>query len=160
MKLAIIPARGGSKRIPRKNIKDFSGKPMIYWPIKAAQKSLLFDHIIVSTDDQDIADIALGCGAEIPFIRPKELSDDYTPTRPVIRHAIEEVEKITQKNVETICCIYATAAFITPEDLQSASHNLNHPDILFSFAAASYPHPPQRAFYQLENGTIEMKEKK
>ena len=89
MKLAVIPARGGSKRIPRKNVKLFAGKPMIAWSIEAAQRTGLFDRIVVSTDDEEIASIARKYGADVPFVRPAELSDDHTGTAPVIAHAIE-----------------------------------------------------------------------
>ena len=118
MKLAIIPARGGSKRIPRKNIKEFCGKPMIAYSIEAALESGLFDRVIVSTDDKEIADVAKEYGAEVPFIRPPELSDDFTPTIPVIAHAIEELEK--EVSVELACCIYATAPFIQSRFLKEA----------------------------------------
>ena len=108
MKLAIIPARGGSKRIPRKNIRDFCGKPVIAWSIEAARLSNCFNRIIVSTDDFEIAEVAYAYGAEVPFMRPPELSDDYTGTIPVITHAInwqnQHGEPVTQA-----CCIYATA---------------------------------------------------
>ncbi len=96
MKVAIIPARGGSKRIPRKNIKEFCGKPMIAWSIEAALKSGCFDRVIVSTDDQEIADVAQQYGAQVPFMRPAELSDDYAGTIPVIKQAIEWLNKNEQ----------------------------------------------------------------
>src|SRR5690606_22408308 len=111
MKLAIIPARGGSKRIPRKNIKMFCGKPMIAWSIEAALESGCFDRIIVSTDDDEIAEVARQHGAEVPFKRPAELSDDHTGTIPVIRHAIEMINS-QGRLVEQACCLYATAPFI------------------------------------------------
>ena len=125
---------------------------MITWAVQAAQKSGLFDHIIVSTDDKIIAQIALESGAEVPFMRPQEISDDYTPTRPVICHAVENIESLTSKKVAQICCIYATAAFITPQDLQEAYQKLADKNTLFAFSATSYSHPIQRAFYQLEDG--------
>ena len=112
MNVCIIPARGGSKRIPRKNIKEFCGKPIIAYPIVAAHKSGLFDKIIVSTDDEEVAEIAKGFGAEIPFLRPKKLSDDFTGTTPVIAHAIKELEKSGER-VDVACCVYATSAFLT-----------------------------------------------
>ncbi len=113
MIIAVIPARGGSKRIPRKNIKLFSGKPMIAWSIKAAQKAEIFDNIIVSTDDEEIAEIALKYGATVPFLRPANLSDDYTGTNAVVKHAIKYLNN-SKKNVKYACCIYATAPFIRP----------------------------------------------
>jgi N-acylneuraminate cytidylyltransferase len=117
MRLAIIPARGGSKRIPRKNIKLFGGKPMIAWSIEAAMRSGCFDRIIVSTDDAEIADFAVALGAEAPFMRPAALSDDHTPTIPVIAHAIAWQQEHGETPSEA-CCIYATAPFITADDLQ------------------------------------------
>src|SRR5690554_5409949 len=117
MRLAVIPARGGSKRIPRKNIKPFCGKPMIAWSIEAALQSDCFDQVIVSTDDAEIADVARQHGAAVPFMRPAELSDDYTGTIPVIRHAIEWMEK-HQGAPKEVCCLYATAPFVLPEDLR------------------------------------------
>lgn len=111
MRLAVIPARGGSKRIPRKNIKLFCGKPMIAWSIEAALRSACFDRIIVSTDDAEIASVAKNYGAEAPFMRPPELSDDHTGTIPVIAHAINwQNDQATP--VDEICCVYATAPFI------------------------------------------------
>ena len=101
---------GGSKRIPRKNIKLFAGKPMIAWSIEAAQRTGLFDRIVVSTDDEEIASIARKYGADVPFVRPAELSDDYTGTAPVIAHAIEWHLKRDLDLIE-VCCIYATAPF-------------------------------------------------
>lgn len=117
MKVAIIPARGGSKRIPRKNIKQFCGKPMIAYSIEAAIESGCFDRVIVSTDDTEIAKVAQAYNAEVPFIRPEELSNDQAGTIPVIHHAIhwliEQVEA-----PEFVCCLYATAPFITPEAIK------------------------------------------
>jgi len=134
MKIAVIPARGGSKRIPRKNIKLFAGKPMIFWPIKAALECELFDHVVVSTDDYEIAEIAKKAGAEVPFIRPAELSDDHTATRPVIRHAMQAVETETTSTVDFVCCIYATAAFTIADDLRKGFEALSEEGVLFSFA--------------------------
>lgn len=148
MRIALIPARGGSKRIPRKNIRPFLGKPMIGWPIAAALKSELFDRVVVSTEDAEIAQIAQQMGAEVPFIRPNNLADDFTPTRDVIVHTIE-----TLGNVEQLCCIYATAAFVTADHLQAA-HAMLTGD--FVFAAASFAHPVQRAMIKRPNGGVEM----
>jgi N-acylneuraminate cytidylyltransferase len=108
MKLAIIPARGGSKRIPRKNIKPFCGKPMIAWSIEAALASGCFDRVIVSTDDAEIAEVSLAHGAEVPFMRPPELSDDHTGTIPVVAHAVGWMGQHVGP-VEFACCLYATA---------------------------------------------------
>ena len=111
MNIAIIPARGGSKRIPRKNIKDFCGQPIIKYSLDAAHKSELFDKIIVSTDDLEIAEIAQEFGAETPFLRPDHLSDDYTGTIPVIAHAVDWINQNVNE-VTFACCLYATAPFI------------------------------------------------
>jgi len=123
MKLAVIPARGGSKRIPRKNIQHFFGKPMIAYAIEAALRSKIFDRVIVSTDDAEIAEVAVACGAELPFIRPPELADDHTPTVPVIAHAIGACQGLGW-NVQDVCCIYPAVPFITTEDLQTAHTQL------------------------------------
>ena len=144
MNIAIIPARGGSKRIPRKNVREFCGRPMIGWPIEAARKSGLFDHIIVSTDDAEIAEIAWEQGAETPFMRPSELSDDHTGTAPVIAHAINWALN-AGLTVEAACCIYATAAFVPPEQLVEARELLSA-DVDYVFPALRYGHPPQRGF--------------
>ncbi|TNF23436.1 MAG: pseudaminic acid cytidylyltransferase [Rhodobacteraceae bacterium] len=146
MQIALIPARGGSKRIPRKNIRPFSGRPMIGWPIAAARASGLFDHVVVSTDDDEIAEIARDQGAEVPFMRPDRLADDFTPAREVIVDAVESMEKITGRQVDHLCCIYATAAFVQPGDLQQARAQLDRlAETGFVFAAAAYPHPVHRA---------------
>lgn len=155
MRVAIIPARGGSKRIPRKNIKPFAGLPIIAYSIKAAQASGLFDRIVVSTDDAEIADVARSYGAEIPFIRPKELSDDHTPTIPVIAHAIQTL----QTNGDVIshaCCIYATAPFIRSEDIQRAYNALITHNKHYAFPLTTFPFPIQRGVKRDENGNIEM----
>jgi N-acylneuraminate cytidylyltransferase len=144
MRLAIIPARGGSKRIPRKNIKPFGGKPMIAWSIAAAQQSGCFDRIIVSTDDPEIAEVAKVHGAEVPFMRPLELSDDHTGTIPVIAHAISW-ESAQGKKVSQACCIYATAPFVRAEDLKRGLEVLESSGADYSFAVTSYPFPIQRA---------------
>ena len=119
MKICVIPARGGSKRIPRKNVKPFYGMPMISWSIAAAIESDIFDHIIVTTDDTDIADVARTAGAEVPFIRPADLSDDHTATVPVISHAISKTTSLWGTPT-AVCCLYATAPFVTSDKLVEA----------------------------------------
>ena len=146
MQIAILPARGGSKRIPRKNILPFGGRPMISWPIAAALETGIFDEVIVSTDDDEIAQVAEVAGAIAPFRRPAHLSDDHSPARGVINHAIKDAEARHGRRVTTVCCIYATAALITAQDLLTARAILMaDDDARFCFAAASYPHPVQRA---------------
>ena len=144
MKIAVIPARGGSKRIPRKNIKEFFGKPMIAYSIEAALQSGCFDKVIVSTDDTEIAEVARRYGAEVPFIRPAELSNDYTGTIPVIRHA---VEWLIQQGVDPqlVCCLYATAPFVTPKYLQQGLQKIIEQDADYAFTVTSYAFPIQRA---------------
>jgi len=145
MKLCVIPARGGSKRIPRKNIRIFRGKPMIAWSISAAQQSACFDQIIVSTDDEEIAEVARFFGAEVPFLRPSHLADDQATTQDVIDHALDWLQQ-HGKICEALCCLYATAPFVQAKDLQSAEKNLSEAEAgTVVFSATSYPFPIQRA---------------
>ena len=145
MKLCVIPARGGSKRIKNKNIKFFVQKEIIYYSIKAALNSKLFDKIIVSTDSKAIAKIAEKYGAEVPFVRPANISDDQTATIPVIKHAIKFYES-QNILIDDVCCIYATAPFVTADILERAKSLLgsSRPDSVV-FAATSFPHPIQRS---------------
>lgn len=151
MNIAIIPARGGSKRIPRKNIKHFCGKPIIAYSIEAAQKADCFDRIIVSTDDDEIAAIAKQYGAEIPFIRPQNISDDFATTLDVIQHA---VTALNLENTDNICCIYATAPFITAADITAGYTMLSHHNNGYVFSATEYTFPTQRAFYLTSERSI------
>lgn len=144
MRLAVIPARGGSKRIPRKNIKLFDGLPMIAWSIRAAIDSRCFDRIIVSTDDAEIAATAQVHGAEAPFMRPADLSDDHTGTIPVIAHAVDWQNQHGQAATE-VCCIYATAPFVQPSDLQRGLQVLQSTGAAYAFSVTSYAFPIQRA---------------
>lgn len=155
MKIAVIPARGGNKRIPRKNIKLFCGKPMIAWSIEAARASGLFDHIVVSTDDAEIAEVAKAHGAEVPFMRPAALSDDHTGTSPVVAHAIEWY-RAQGKMPDPVCCIYATAPFVIAEDLQRGLQTLNDSGSDFAFSVTSYAFPIQRAIRLTNEGRVEM----
>ena len=154
MKVAIIPARGGSKRIPRKNIKEFNGRPIIAWSILAAQESGLFDHIIVSTDDSEIRMIAEKYGATVPFIRPSDISDDHTPTVPVISHAVKEIEKLYQ-NIEYACCIYPCSPLLLASDMVEAFNMLESTGADFVYSVVEYPHPIFRSMRQSENGKME-----
>lgn len=155
MKLAIIPARGGSQRIPRKNIKLFGGKPIIAWSIAAAQNSGIFDYIMVSTDDVEIANIAHDYGADVPFMRPSGLSDDHTGTMPVVTHAVKWC-KTKGLDPDHVCCIYATAPFIRSADIRKGFDLLAQTEANFVFSVTSYAFPIQRAFKLLEDGNIEM----
>lgn len=144
MNLCVIPARGGSKRIPRKNIRLFAGKPMIAYAIGAAQKSGLFNRIVVSTDDEEVAKISRNIGAEVPFLRPTELSDDHTPTVPVIAHAIQALER-NEGELSYVCCIYPCVPFIEEKDLKKAFSLLEQGNSEYSFPVTEYPSPIQRA---------------
>jgi pseudaminic acid cytidylyltransferase len=153
--VCIIPARGGSKRIPRKNIKDFFGKPLIAYSIENALRSNLFSRVIVSTDDQEIAKIAKKYGAEVPFIRPKELSDDFATTADVIDHAVEFL-----KNDGTVfnyvATLYATAPLLDVKYLKEGYNILKNSDAVMSFSATSMPFPIQRTFKIMQDGRCEM----
>lgn len=155
MRVAVIPARGGSKRIPRKNIKDFCGKPMIAWSIEAAKASSLFDHIIVSTDDTGIAQVAKQWGAEVPFMRPAELSNDHAATTEVIAHAIQWALR-QGWSVSAVCCIYATAPFVQVEDLKRGLEALESGDWAYAFSVTDFAAPIFRSFKQTADRGIEM----
>ena len=154
MIVAVIPARGGSKRIPKKNIRPFSGKPIIAYSIAAARDSFLFDRILISTDDPEIAAVARAWGGETPFIRPPELSDDFTGTDPVVAHAIEWLT--SQGNEVTFaCCVYATAPFVRPADLQAGYRALLESGKSFAFAVTSFEFAIQRAIRILPGNEVE-----
>jgi N-acylneuraminate cytidylyltransferase len=144
MRLAVIPARGGSKRLPRKNIRLFAGLPMIAWSIKAALESRCFDDVVVSTDDADIAAVAQHHGATVPFLRPANLADDHTGTTPVVAHAIQWHIDHGAAPAE-VCCIYATAPFLCANDLRRGLEVLHSTEADYAFAVTTYPHPVQRA---------------
>lgn len=144
MKLCVIPARGGSKRITKKNIRQFCGQPVIAYSIQAAIASGCFDNIIVSTDDNEIAAVARQYDAEVPFQRPEAISDDFTTTNEVINHAIKWYLNKTEA-VSFVCCIYATAPFITAETIREGYDKLISSNKSFSFTVTSFPFPIQRA---------------
>lgn len=154
MKLAVIPARGGSKRIPRKNIRDFCGKPIIAYSIEAALASQLFDQVIVSTDDDEIASVAREFGAETPFIRPVDIADDHTGTNAVVKHAIQWYLEQSQ-SISLACCIYATAPFVSAEYLREGHDKLINSDKSFAFSVTSFPFPIQRALRINKKGEVE-----
>lgn len=143
MNIAVIPARGGSKRIPRKNIKPFCGKPMIAWSIAAAIDSGCFDRVLVSTDDDEIAEIATAYGAEAPFRRPADLSDDYTATVPVMAHAVRWQQE--RAAMQRACCIYATAPFVRARDIRAGLEALADRRSDYAFAVTTYAFPIERA---------------
>lgn len=154
MKIAVIPARGGSKRIPRKNIKNFLGRPMIAWAISTARESDLFDHIIVSTDDEEIAELARNWGAETPFVRPANLADDLTPTVPVVAHAVKSCIEYGWA-VDYACCIYPCVPFLQVSDLVAALDLAQARNADFVYPVTEYAHPIQRAMRQLPGGKMQ-----
>ncbi len=159
MNLILIPARGGSKRIPKKNIKLFNGKPIIEWSIEQALKTTSFNKVVVSTDDQEIAKISELAGAEVPFIRPREFSDDFATTSEVVRHSIRWFQ---EKGIffENVCCLYPTSPFVKESYLSNALKELkNCKKDVFVFSATSYASPIQRAFYIDKNGFSKMFDK-
>lgn len=154
MNIALIPARGGSKRIPRKNIRNFCGVPMIARSIRVALASGLFEHVVVSTDDQEIADIALQYGASIPFIRPAHLADDHATTLDVMAHAVEACESLGLV-AQRYCCLYATAPFVTAADLRHGQELMEQPGVAYAFSATRFTFPVQRAIRVAASGTVE-----
>lgn len=155
MRIAVIPARGGSKRIPRKNIKLFAGRPMIEWSIQVAHESSCFDRVIVSTDDDEIAMLSEAAGAEAPFRRPASLSDDFTGTTEVIAHAIDWLAGAGPAPT-LVCCIYATAPFLSADDIRAGLDTLLASGTDYVFSVAPYPFPIQRAIRINGSGRVEM----
>ena len=153
--VAIIPARGGSKRIPKKNIKLFHSKPLIAYSIETALNSQLFEKVIVSTDDEQIAKIAKEYGAEIPFMRSKELADDFATTGDVIAHTIEKLRNMGE-DFRYVCTIYATAPLLKKEYLTKGYETLKNSDAKMSFSATTMPFPIQRTFKITQEGRCKM----
>lgn len=153
--LCIIPARGGSKRILRKNIRPFEGRPVIDYSIRAALDSGIFDEVMVSTDDLDIADVARDCGASVPFMRSKETSDDYATTADVIREVLHHYEERGRK-FDAFCCLYATAPFVTPERLRQGAEMIAGGDCPAAFTCVQYSYPIQRCLVKDSDGCIAM----
>ncbi|MCU7834944.1 MAG: pseudaminic acid cytidylyltransferase [gamma proteobacterium symbiont of Taylorina sp.] len=153
MNLAVIPARGGSKRIPKKNIKNFMGKPIMAYSIEAALNSQLFDEVIVSTDDEEIAEVAKQYGADVPFMRPEELADDFTGTTPVVQQAAHWFTH-NGKKPDYICCIYSTSPFIQINYLQAGLEKLKTIDQGSVASFTSFPFPIQRAQKINEKGNM------
>jgi pseudaminic acid cytidylyltransferase len=153
--VAIIPARGGSKRIPRKNIKLFHGIPLIAYSIEVALKSKLFDKVIVSTDDEEIAQIAKEYGAQVPFLRPKELSDDFTGTGAVVGHTLKYLKSVGE-NYDFVCTIYATAPFLQEKYLIEGFEKLKNSNARSAFSCTSMPFPILRTFKITQNERCQM----
>ncbi|EGR3365038.1 pseudaminic acid cytidylyltransferase [Vibrio parahaemolyticus] len=155
MRIALIPARGGSKRIPRKNIKEFHGQPIIAYSIKAALESGCFDKVIVSTDDVEIADVAKRYGAEVPFMRPRDLADDHATTAVVIEHTLNYFKQQCE-NVDYLCCIYPTAPLISSTDIKESYKKLIESKAQFCFPICSFAYPIQRALTINRDNRIQM----
>lgn len=153
--LCIIPARGGSKRIPRKNIKPFIGKPIIAYSIEAALNSGLFDEVMVSTDDEEFAEVAKKFGASVPFLRSEATSNDYATTVDVLIEVVEMYRQLGKK-FDTVCCLYSTAPFVTAERLKEASEKLSE-QVDGCFTVVEYSYPIQRSLRINESGIIEMR---
>lgn len=153
--ICIIPARGGSKRIPRKNIKDFLGKPIIAYSIEAALQSDLFDEVMVSTDDAEIAAVAMQYGAKVPFMRSANTANDFASTEDVLREVLKRYEELGQR-FDLLCCLYATAPFVNPENLQKC-YSFIGKNYDASFTMVRYSYPIQRAL-RIQDGLIKMRE--
>ena len=151
--LCIITARGGSKRIPRKNIKDFLGKPIIAYSISAALEAGIFDEVMVSTDDPEIADVSRKFGAKIPFMRSEFASSDYATTRDVLLEVLREYEKLG-RTFDFFSCIYPTAPFVTPEKLRNAFSLLKDSSADEITPVIQFSYPPQRAFVIRNGGLV------
>jgi len=155
MKLCVIPARSNSKRIPKKNIKNFCGQSMIVYSIKTAIKSGCFDNVVVSTDDIKIAKIAKSFGASVPFLRPKKLASDSASVNSVLKHAIEWFNSHMQLPSE-VCCIYATAPFLSPFAIRKAYNQMKRLDADYCFSATSFDYSIQRAIKITKENRIKM----
>jgi len=153
--VAVIPARGGSKRIPNKNVKDFAGRPIIAHSIDAARNSGLFDRIIVSTDSDQIAEVAVAAGADVPFRRPAELSNDHAGTAPVIVHALDWLKQAGTPATYA-CCIYATAPFVRTEDLQRGLETLKTTNVTSVLSVTTFAFPIFRALKIGEDNSLSM----
>ena len=152
MRLALIPARGGSKRIPRKNVKPFAGRPMIGYAIAAAQAAGVFNRIVVSTDDDEIADVARACGAEVPFRRPAALADDHAGTVPVVAHALDA---LAWPDDQAVCCIYPGVPLLRASDLRAALDLLLAGGCDYAFPVLPFDSPIQRALRRGPQGQVQ-----
>ena len=153
--IAIITARGGSKRIPKKNIKEFCGKPIIAYSIRAALDSRIFDEVMVSTDSEEIAEIARAYGAKVPFMRSAKTSDDFATTADVLMEVLERYQEMG-RTFDVMSCIYPTAPFVTPQKLQSAYDTLTKEQAVMAMPVVAFSYPPQRS-YVLNGNMLEMK---
>lgn len=156
MNIAVIPARGGSKRIPRKNIRSFCGVPLLSRTVSLLSDIPIFDRVVVSTDDDEVAAVAERAGAELPFRRPSALADDFAPTRAVMTHAVGELSRIHGPELRYVCCVYPAATMTTDEDYRRALALLSEDEAEYVFAGAAYPHPIERAYRFDERGRCRM----
>lgn len=154
MRICVIPARGGSKRIPDKNIRLFHGRPMIAHAIGKAQASGLFDDIVVSTDSERIAEVAIREGARIPFMRPEHLSNDHVGTQMVMQHAVEHYRVLHGESLRWVCCLYATCPLLDPQDLVAGAKAIETSPFRFAFSVTTFPFPIQRALWRNEHGVM------
>ena len=150
--VCIITARGGSKRIPRKNVREFCGKPIIAYSIEAALESGLFEEVMVSTDDEEIAEVARACGAKVPFMRRAETSNDFAVTEDVVVEVLGDYEERFGRTFRNVCCIYPTAPFITAAELVEAAGKLWTEGVNAVVPVTEFDFPPQRAFKVDEGG--------
>jgi pseudaminic acid cytidylyltransferase len=153
--IAILPARGGSKRIPRKNIRLFCGIPILARTIATVRGSNIFDRIVVSTDDEEIAAVAIAAGAEVPFIRPSEISDDFATTVAVVAHAVDWLVRHGSE-ITSVCCVYPTAPFLRKDDLIAGRSMLNESDWDYVFACARFGSSVFRAMKRSQDGALQM----
>lgn len=151
--LCIIMARGGSKRVPRKNIRNLCGKPLVKWPVEAALAAGLFDHVLISTEDAEIASVAQQAGAEFPFARPAAVADDFSTTADVLRVTLQQWQESKGSLPEYCCCLYGTSVFVTSQQLCKA-RNMLLSDSELVMAVSEYSHPIQRAMTLDEAGMI------
>ena len=152
--VAVIPARGGSKRIPRKNIKNFLGKPMLERTIHTLKSASIFDEIIVSTDDNEIAEIARLAGAKVPFLRDAKLADDHTPTAPVIAETLKKYFADYKVKFDLCCCVYPCNPILNVEIIKKAKFCLEETGENFVYPVCKYPHPVQRSMKMMDNGKM------
>ena len=155
--LAVITARGGSKRIPRKNIRPFNGRPAIAYAISAALDSGCFDEVMVSTDDEEIAEVARSCGASVPFMRSRENADDFSTTADVLTEVVECYRKEMGRDYDAVCCLYPTALFVTADRLKECCHDFTETGADALIPVVAYSFPVQRLFLINDDGRIEYK---
>jgi N-acylneuraminate cytidylyltransferase len=153
VRVAVVPARGGSKRIPRKNVRDFAGSPMLHHSIQTARASQLFDRVVVSTEDSQIGQISLNAGVDRVLERPRVLADDHTPTRDVILDAINQLKLCSS---DVVCCVYPTAPLMEPGDLKEGARLFDSGEWLYVLAATAYRYPVQRSFRRGDDNGMEM----